>query len=100
VDTGLLDRRPDPHDHRAIQIYLTERGHAVWRCILTSRRASAASLLAPLTLDDRVRLVELLAQALASVAAPASPQHAPGRPRAITRFVRWMRTLGGAGPRR
>jgi MarR family transcriptional regulator, lower aerobic nicotinate degradation pathway regulator len=96
---GLLERRPDPYDHRAIQIYLTERGDAVYRRTLASRRARAASLLAPLPPDDRRRLVDLLNQALASVSGPPSPPDPPRLPRGIAAFLRRVRAFGRAVPR-
>ena len=29
VDAGLVERRPDPHDHRAVLLQLTDRGAAL-----------------------------------------------------------------------
>lgn len=68
---GLLARLPDPQDGRAIRLYLTERGEAVYRRALESRRQRASHLLAPLSLEERHLLVDLLDRATAHVGVPS-----------------------------
>jgi DNA-binding MarR family transcriptional regulator len=60
VDHGLLERRPDPDDRRAVRIDLTRPG----RTQVEERRARAASALEPivsaLSAKDRAQLAALL----------------------------------------
>jgi DNA-binding MarR family transcriptional regulator len=63
-DAGLLQRRADPADGRAIQIYLTDRGESLHHRALVFRRARMAELLAGLTDREAQTLVDLLAKAI------------------------------------
>jgi len=58
---GLVRREIDPHNRRAIRLYLTDRGLAVRDDMREARRRAADDLFAPLTAGDRRALGELLA---------------------------------------
>jgi DNA-binding MarR family transcriptional regulator len=57
---GLVRREIDPHNRRAIRLYLTDRGLAVRDDMREARRRAAEDLFAPLTAGDRRALGELL----------------------------------------
>jgi DNA-binding MarR family transcriptional regulator len=59
-EAGLVHREIDPRNRRAILLHLTERGKAVREDMRTARRRAAEDLFAPLTVDDRKTLSELL----------------------------------------
>ena len=59
---GLVRREIDPHNRRAIRLYLTDRGLAVRDDMREARRRAAEDLFAPLTAGDREALGELLGQ--------------------------------------
>lgn len=59
---GLVRREIDPHNRRAIRLYLTDRGRAVRDDLREARRSAAEDLFAPLRDDDRRTLGELLSQ--------------------------------------
>ncbi len=61
---GLLERRPDPRDKRAIQLFLTERGQALRQQAYTFRREKMRRMLAGLTPEERITLLELLERAI------------------------------------
>ena len=61
---GLLDRRPDPEDGRAIQLFLTPRGEHLCDQAQEFRRRKMRRLLAGLVHEDQKTLVELLERAL------------------------------------
>jgi DNA-binding MarR family transcriptional regulator len=67
VDHGLLERRPDPVDRRAVRIDLTRPG----REQVEERRARAAAALEPvvsaLSARDRAQLAALLARLTAAL---------------------------------
>ncbi len=61
---GLVERRPDPQDGRAIQLLLTTQGQALHQRALAFRREKMQRLLAGLSLPERATLLSLLEQAL------------------------------------
>ncbi len=65
-DKGLLTRQPDPHDGRAVQVYLTEHGEALHQRMHRFRRQKFERLLEGLTDRQRTSLLDLFEQALDS----------------------------------
>ena len=63
---GLLERRPDPQDGRAIQLFLTAQGQALHQRARAFRREKMRRLLTVLTPEDRATLLALLEQAISS----------------------------------
>src|SRR6202044_3564130 len=59
---GLVRREIDPHNRRAIRLYLTDRGRAVREDMREARRSAAEDLFAPLSAGDRNALGRLLSQ--------------------------------------
>jgi DNA-binding MarR family transcriptional regulator len=57
---GLVRREIDPRNRRAILLHLTERGTAVRDDLRQARRRAAEDLFAPLSVEDRKALGELL----------------------------------------
>jgi DNA-binding MarR family transcriptional regulator len=57
---GLVRREIDPHNRRAIRLFLTDRGLAVRDDMREARRRAAEDLFAPLADGDRRALGELL----------------------------------------
>ncbi|MFA3872769.1 MarR family winged helix-turn-helix transcriptional regulator [Streptomyces sp. MMCC 100] len=57
---GLVVRVPDPGDRRKNAVSLTEEGGRVLARCEEAARAANAELLAPLTEDERVRLMDLV----------------------------------------
>lgn len=68
---GLLDRRPDPEDGRAIQLFLTPRGEQLCDQAHEFRSRKVRRLLAGLAREDQETLLDLLERAL--VAAEGEP---------------------------
>lgn len=64
---GLLERRPDPEDGRAIQVSLTARGHSLHLEARAFRRSKMQRLLAGLTAEEGVTLLALLEKAIHAV---------------------------------
>jgi len=82
---GLVRREIDPHNRRAIRLYLTDRGLAVRDDMREARRRAAEDLFAPLPADDRRALGELLGQLDQEPAATSGDgagrgRSGPGRP--------------------
>ena len=71
-ELGLVARKPDPEDRRAVRLELTPRG----RTLVAERKARASAAFAPaveaLSTDDRVRLTRLLAQMTDALSAGAA----------------------------
>lgn len=67
VDAGVVERRPDPADGRALLHQLTTSGRAVLDRMRTARREWVADLLAPFDAADRRRLAALLTRLVDSV---------------------------------
>ncbi len=61
---GLLERRPDPQDGRAIQLFLTAQGQALHERARAFRREKMRRLLTGLTPEERVTLLTLLERAI------------------------------------
>lgn len=57
---GLVRREIDPQNRRAIRLHLTERGMAVRDDMRQARRRAAEDLFAPLPVDSRHALAEIL----------------------------------------
>ncbi len=66
---GLLERRSDPRDRRAIQLFLTERGQALHQQAYTFRREKMRRMLAGLTPEERLTLLALLERAIGAAEA-------------------------------
>ena len=60
VRLGLAERRPVPHDRRAVRVRLTARGQRLMRRIIPRHRRDVAVLLARVPADDLTRLRDLL----------------------------------------
>ncbi|MER7621055.1 MarR family transcriptional regulator [Streptomyces sp. NPDC126503] len=58
--SGRVRRAPDPANRRVVRIELTEEGRATLRELRCARRGAAEEILAPLTVDQREVLGELL----------------------------------------
>ena len=63
---GLLERRSDPQDGRAIQLFLTAQGQALHQRAHAFRREKMRRLLRGLTSEDRATLLALLEQAISA----------------------------------
>ena len=63
---GLLERQPDPQDGRAIQLFLTTQGQALYRRARAFRRDKMQRLLKGLTPEGQMTLLNLLEQAISS----------------------------------
>jgi DNA-binding MarR family transcriptional regulator len=61
---GLLERRPDPQDGRALQIYLTPQGRSLHDRARDYRRRKMQRLLAGLTTEEGAMLLALLEKAV------------------------------------
>ena len=61
---GLLERRPDPQDGRAIQLFLTEQGQVLHQRAHTFRREKIRRVLAGLMEEECVTLLSLLERAI------------------------------------
>jgi DNA-binding MarR family transcriptional regulator len=57
---GLAERRPVPHDRRAVRVRLTVRGRQLMRRIIPRHRRDVAVLLARVPAGDLARLRDLL----------------------------------------
>lgn len=71
---GFMERQPNPHDGRAVQIFLTPAGQELYQRTLEFRCKKFERLLAGLTTEERVTLLNLLEKAVS--AAENSPQGA------------------------
>ena len=63
-EAGLLERQPDPEDGRAIRLFLTAQGQALYEQALGFRRQKMRRLLSGLIPEDQETLLHLLARAL------------------------------------
>jgi DNA-binding MarR family transcriptional regulator len=60
ADRGLVERRPDPADRRAVQVVLTPAGRALLDDVDAARAADLRELFGRLSPTDRVELTRLL----------------------------------------
>jgi len=67
VDLGLVERRPDPADRRAVQLAATERGAELFRRIRADREAMFDVVLRDWSSDDVDQLTSLLARFTADI---------------------------------
>lgn len=58
--TGLVRRRRDPGDRRAVRVELTRRGRNVVDQLRAQKRAGMLTLFKPLTVGERKRYLELI----------------------------------------
>jgi DNA-binding MarR family transcriptional regulator len=68
--SGLVSRRPDPADRRAVLVALTAEGDRINRAIQEARQAEGARFFAALSAADR----EDLARVLGKLASDGSPE--------------------------
>ena len=69
---GLLERRPDPEDGRAIQVFLTAQGQTLHEQARAFRRETMCRLLAGMTAAEGAMLLTLLEKAIGAVEEDAS----------------------------
>ena len=62
VDQGLVERRPDPADRRAVQLAATDRGEALFRQMREDREAIFDTVLGDWSEEDVEQLTALLAR--------------------------------------
>jgi DNA-binding MarR family transcriptional regulator len=63
-ENSLVERKPNPQDGRSIQLFVTRRGQSLQRRIKVSQRQKFHRLLAGLTSQEQVLLLQLLERAL------------------------------------
>ena len=63
---GLLERQPDPQDGRAIQLFLTRQGQALYQQVCAFRRKKMHKLLKHMMPEEKMTLLTLLEQAISS----------------------------------
>jgi len=61
---GLLTRKPDPNDGRAVQLFLTQTGTEIYQRAQTFHQKKFEQLLKGLSIAERDTLVSLLEQAI------------------------------------
>ena len=61
-EAGLVARSADPNDRRSIVVAPTEQGRGLVARLTAERRASAATLFAPLSPVDKAELLRLLGE--------------------------------------
>jgi DNA-binding MarR family transcriptional regulator len=59
---GLIERRPDPADHRVTRVYLTESGRTIRSEVEAVRQSIDGSCFAGFTVEERVLLRRFLLQ--------------------------------------
>jgi DNA-binding MarR family transcriptional regulator len=57
---GLAERRPDPHDRRAVLVALTARGRRIGEAVRAAREAEAERFFGALDEPDRAELARIL----------------------------------------
>ncbi len=62
--SGFLERKPDPHDKRSIQIHLTQTGKVLYQKGETYRLRKVEHLLSALAPEDRKQFIILLERAV------------------------------------
>jgi DNA-binding MarR family transcriptional regulator len=63
---GLMERQPDPHDGRAVLLFLTPEGQELHQRTLQFRCQKFTSLLTGLTHQERSTLLNLLEKAVST----------------------------------
>ena len=81
VASGWIERRPDPHDRRAVRLFLTDKVAPVRERIRATGAATRAAAFAGLTDDELGALLTILTKVKGNLAAtePASERPAPSR---------------------
>lgn len=62
AESGLLERRPDPHDNRLVRLWLTSAGRALQAPIEAERQQLEDRITATLTKTERAQLMKALAK--------------------------------------
>ena len=70
---GLLERRPDPQDGRAVQLFLSTQGQALCQQARAFRRDKMRRLLEGLTAEESATLIMLLERAISAAEKEANP---------------------------
>lgn len=65
-EAGLLERQPDPEDGRAVQLFLTAQGQALYERAQDFRRQKMRRLLSGLTPEEQETLLDLLERAISA----------------------------------
>ncbi len=60
VEAGLVERRPDPDDRRAVQLAATDRGAALYETVRAERQALMSDVLRDWDVEDVSALATLL----------------------------------------
>jgi DNA-binding MarR family transcriptional regulator len=60
AESGLMERRPDPHDNRLVRLWLTDAGRALRKPIEAERQHLEDQLTATLTKTERATLLKAL----------------------------------------
>lgn len=60
AESGLLERRPDPHDNRLVRLWLTPAGRALQKPVEAERQALEDRITATLTKTERTQLLNAL----------------------------------------
>jgi DNA-binding MarR family transcriptional regulator len=60
AESGLMERRPDPHDNRLVRLWLTDAGRALREPIEAERQHLEDQLTATLTKTERATLLKAL----------------------------------------
>jgi DNA-binding MarR family transcriptional regulator len=62
AEAGLLERRPDPRDHRLVRLWLTPAGRALQQPVEEERQRLEDRITATLTKTERAQLLKALAK--------------------------------------
>ncbi|NUR94198.1 MAG: MarR family transcriptional regulator [Kribbellaceae bacterium] len=60
AESGLLERRPDPHDNRLVRLWLTPAGRALQAPVEAERQQLEDRITATLTKTERAQLMKAL----------------------------------------
>ena len=77
---GLVERKIDPNDRRARELYVTERGAALRRRLSPGLLAAQERLLAPLSPDERIALLDMLVRVVEANDCYARPGNGRRKP--------------------
>lgn len=70
VESGYVERLPDPDDRRIVRVALTDTGHELYQTISGFLRQRIEQILRRFTADERQALVSLLRRALEALEEP------------------------------